>query len=70
MEKSELERIAKEYCDSLYNRIIDNIPKFEKDWNGLHVRAVAFIIQELPHPNVKKAIKQIKRSSAYYEMDI
>jgi len=69
MTQPELEEIAKRYCDSLHRLLLRNIPHFEEDWDGCHVRAVAWMIQEVPHPSVKKAIRQIRKSGQHCAMN-
>ena len=70
MRQRELKRIVNEYCDSLKRQLRKNIKHFPKDWNGLHVRALGALIAENRHPSVKKALRQITSSMAYYEMSL
>ena len=70
MEHSELERIVNEYCDVIRKDMLYDIQFFDKDWNGLHVRALAQIIVSDDNLSIRKAKKQLTRSMSFYQMSV
>lgn len=70
METKELERIVNEYCDSIRESMLKDVRHFESNWNGFHVRALGIMTTDFKHEGVKKAMRQIKSSQAYYQMSV
>lgn len=69
MKQEELERIADEYCATLQNKMLAGIKLFEKDWDGIHIRALAeLLVEAQTYPIIRKARKEMRMSPVYYQL--
>ena len=64
MTQAEFETFISEYFESMKTSMLENVPHFPQEWNGLHVRAILALGADLKkQPDcVKRAAREVSRS--------
>jgi hypothetical protein len=72
MTRHEQERIVRELCQTYQRRLLRNIEQFPESWDGRHIRALFAHLtrDELTHPGVKRAEREMRKSMHWYALPL